>query len=245
MKAVTMQMRRRAKALVRLCLIPCCLPTLSVVPVSAAEMVREERGVHGFHTVVLMTAGDLQVTQGDRESLIVEADAGVIANIVSVVRNGVLYIEGNATPIVTQLPIRFTLSVRELRALRAFATGAVLLKGIRGQTLSIDASGSSNIDGSHLDLGDLRLASSGSGNVSLQGRAKRQEARISGAGSYSAAQLVSQQATISLSGAGNASVNASQTLDVEISGSGDVSYSADPVLEQRITGAGSLRRASH
>jgi len=238
-----MHTRLGAGGLARL-LVPCSLTALLAVPSAAADEEKEERQVSGFHSVVLKTAGDLRITQGDRESLIAEAETTVLPKIATVVRDGVLHIEGKASPIITQLPIRFTLSVRELRVLQVLATGAVELNRINGKALTIDASGSSNIDGSRLDLGELRLTISGSGNVALEGKVKRQELRISGAGTYDAARLMSQHAKIRSSGAGNVSVNASQTLDVAISGSGEVRYSGHPELRQDIVGAGSLRRAA-
>lgn len=239
-----MQIRSDVSMMARLFLLPSSMATLLALPAGAADMAQEERQVSGFHAVVLKTVGELEITQGDRERLVVEAEPAVLPKIGTVVRDGVLYIEGKASPIITERPIRFSLGVRELRALEASATGAVALNGISGAALAIDAAGSSNISGSRLDVGELRVRLSGAGNVTLEGRAKRQAVRISGAGQYRAGQLASEQASVSLSGAGNAVVNAAQALEVELSGSGNVRYIGDPAIKQKVSGAGSVQPAS-
>ncbi len=237
-------MRHWLATLARVFVLPTAFCVLPSLPAGAADMAKEERQVGGFHTVVLKTVGDLQITRGEHESLVVEAEATVLPKLGTEVRGGILYIESKASPIITQQPIRFTLTVRQLQELRAFATGAVVLEGISGEVLRIEAAGSSNISGSGLDLGELRATLSGSGNVALEGRAKRQEVRLSGAGRYSGANLAGERVSVKLSGAGNASVNAAQTLDVDISGAGDVRYSGNPTLSQKIAGAGSVKRSS-
>jgi hypothetical protein len=92
------------------------------------------------------------------------------------------------------------------------------------------------------DQDSLALYISGAADVGGDGKAKRLNAYISGAGHLDLEQLAVDDAHVSISGAGDASLNARNSADVSISGAGHVEFKCRPEggLSQHISGFGSV-----
>lgn len=93
----------------------------------------------------------------------------------------------------------------------------------------------------NFDQDSLILHAAGAVDVDGQGKAKRLEAHISGAGHLDLGQLPVDDAEVSISGAGDASLDAHASAEVSISGAGHVALkSRPPRLETHISGFGSV-----
>lgn len=206
-----------------------CVPGRVVVePGSAASVVgsgraaRESRPVAGFREVVINGSGAAAIRQGDAESLTIEADDNVLPLLTAEVRGEQLWLDAKpGTSIVPRTPIRYTVTVVELRA--------------------VEIPGSAAVETLDLRMPAVRVALSGSGSVVMRGTAERQDVAISGSGVYDGRSLAGREATVSVSGSGRAVVNVSDSLDVSISGSGAVDYAGNPQLRQEISGVGVVR----
>ncbi len=233
--------RRRLRRIGTLLLLAAIPMGLFGGAVSAADLARETRSVSGFDRIVLRGVGDLAIRQGDRESLVVEAEPRILRNLTATVRNGILYLDvvGNVS---TQQPIRYELTVKTLRDVLSEGSGAVELAAIRSASLALTLGGSGEIKAAALRVNRLESSIAGSGSITTDGEAGEQSVRIDGAGDYLAEKLRTHAASIDIAGSGSARVRVRDTLKVRISGSGNVTYSGNPRVDQDISGAGDVTR---
>lgn len=210
---------------------------------SADGVAREQRPVASIERVVLRAVGDLYVTQGPREMLVIEAEKPLLARISSHVKHGVLTFDIQGRQFSSRYPVRYYLTVRNLKAIDARGSGDISAQNLRGTALDLLLAGSGNATVRALDTQHLGVRIISSGQVSLDGRAIRQTVSLEGAGEYDARRLQSGQATVSISGAGNAVVHAKEHLIARISGSGEIQYYGKPKVESTITGAGEVMHA--
>lgn len=205
----------------------------------AETTVRESRPIAGVERVVLRGVGDLIVKQGERESLVIEAEPRILPKLRSRVAGGTLTldIEGSVS---TRQALRYHLTVRRLSAIRSDGSGDVRLAGLRAEALSLALQGSGSLHAAGLALNEVELTIAGSGDVTLSGEASAQRIAIEGSGSCDAASLQTRRSSVRIAGSGDASVRARETLEVDISGSGDLTYYGNPRVTRRIEGSGSV-----
>ena len=103
-----------------------------------------------------------------------------------------------------------------------------------------DRSGSGDVILGDVRTEHLEVAIAGSGDVWVAGVTAEQEIRLSGSGSYDAAELGSQAAKIKIAGSGDAEIHATETLNAQLSGSGEIKYRGKPNITSRVSGSGGL-----
>jgi hypothetical protein len=205
----------------------------------SGNVVTEERQVSGFEGVALSGAGQVIISQGDEESLMIETDDNLMRYIESEVRNGTLELgfARNTIPVPSR-SIIYRVGVIDLTGLDSSGAGSFEIDGLEADRLGVTLSGAGDIGIDSLSATDLDVTISGAGNVDLAGQVERQEIELKGFGNYNARDLESGAASVRISGAGNAVVWAQDTLDVEISGAGNVEYYGSPTVTQDVSGAG-------
>lgn len=187
----------------------------------------ETRQVRGFDRVVLRIdncMNDLELIQGERESLTIEASPDLLPKIETRVRGGELGIRlsvgwwerlGHALATsLTRPRIRYRLEVIDLTSLQVF--------------------GFARVSGARLESHSLALRFVGAGRVELAGQVEDQKISIVGAGHYEATNLQSQRATVHLRGAGQASVWALDELAIDVRGLGNVAYRGKPKVRRNV-----------
>lgn len=216
---------------------------LSVVQ-GSGNIQTEARPVSGFDRVMFAGNGELVITQGDTESLTVEADDNLLPLIKTEVKNGELFIgfdkEDWDTFYRPSQPIRFNLALDDLSALTLSGSGRATMAELIADHLLIEVSGSGSVEVDQLQASDLSLVLSGSGQVELSGQATLQEVGISGSGTYHGGDLESQTASVSSSGSGSGTLWVRESLEAKLSGSGSVSYYGSPAVTSESSGSGSL-----
>ncbi len=209
-----------------------------------AETTIETREVSGFDAVSLETYGNVTISQGDRESLTVEALPDRIALIETRVEDGVLRIlhrKKLLRPVCTRREtVRFDLVVKELRSLDVSGAGNVDAETLTTDTLALAVSGAGRVTIAALEAGDLAVDLSGAGKCVVGGRVESQSIDISGAGEFDGGKLESRRAAVEVSGVGGVTVDVSEALTAEISGTGRISYYGSPLMTQRVTGIGKI-----
>jgi len=243
--------KSQMKNVVRIVLIIAVISVLAIFTASckwtiglvrgSGDIETKERDVSGFHKVYLEGIGNLIITQGDEESLVIEADD----NIISLIRTDVFrhrltigFKRGyNFIPI---SKIKYHLTVIDLDEISLSGAGDVDCDDFNTDELEFDISGVGDID-FNINAKRVETTSSGAGGITLSGKVDSQEIDISGVGKYDAEELESRECSISLSGAGSATVNVSEELDVSISGVGNVYYAGNPHVEQDISGLGRVK----
>ncbi len=207
----------------------------------SGNVIAEERDVSDFHKVHLSGVGNLIITQGEAESLTIEADDNIVPIIetdVSGERLDIGFKRGYTfTPSTT---IKFYLTVVSLDEISLSGAGNIDCEGFETEVLQFDVSGAGDVD-FDLEAERVEVVVSGAGNIVLSGKVDSQEIEINGAGKYNGEDLESRECVISVSGAGSATVDVSELLDVEINGVGNVYYTGSPSVKQDISGLGKIR----
>lgn len=217
------------------------------------DQVRELREVEGFDRVRLRDFGELVIRQGERESLTVQADRELLAKVRTTVRNGELLLEVGTdlldrilTGIRTlwRQPLRYELTVRELRSVGISGRATLHLEGLRTPQLELTVNGAASVRVERLEAERLVLNVSGRTDVAVAGAATRQEWNVSGSADISAAEFESAEARVRISGQCNAELAVREQLDVSISGMGRLRYHGDPQVRQQVSGSGTIERVA-
>jgi len=207
----------------------------------------ETRQVSEFDSIVVEYPADFIVQQGKSESITIEAEDNLLAQLGTEVRNGTLYFENTEKNwrerVNPTKPVLVTVTVEELGRVQFPTAGKMLIDGLQTDSLTISVSGAGDIDLTNLEAGTLELMLSGAGNVYADGDTKTLNIRISGLGNFNGRDLQSREADVHISGAGSATVWVDEVLDASISGAGSINYYGNPSVSKRISGVGSVSKA--
>jgi len=223
-------------------LVTLILSALIVSGCESAKVISEERPVSSFDRVSLIGAGRVVVTQGDEESLTVEAQGNIMPYIETEVRDGTLILgftnEAKHKESRVTKPIKFYVSVKELVGLDAADPGTIHVPSL--QTSHLEVMGG-NVSIDWLTAEELVVRLAGRASVEVAGQVVEQSIYLAG-GDYRAAKLESQAATVEVRGIGNATVWATDALDAQIYGGGNVKYCGNPRITRKVTGRAKLSR---
>ena len=198
------------------------------------------RAVTGFEGVSFAIPGQLIITQGDRETLEIEALAGDLPNIVTEVRDGTLFIgrRGKEPFSPFRTPV-FRLTVKKVAALETHSSGSITAGGLSADTLRILISSSGGVSIDSLDAESLDVRISSSGSVRVAGNVNRQNILLTSSGGYVGGQLESRSAIVRVSSSGSATLRVSDSLEAVVTSSGNVRYNGNPpVRNLRVTSSG-------
>jgi hypothetical protein len=208
----------------------------------SGRLAQESRNVHGFNKVSLQGFGELTISQGNKESLTVEADDNILPKIKTVVEDGKLVIGmERGVSISTHLKLRYTLTVAEIDCIELSGSGKVISGPLNSSDFRVRLPGSGEIHIESLDADSLDATISGSGTIDLAGKVDRQAVHISGSGKTRAPDLQSHAAEASISGSGSTTLWAQDSLSARISGSGSVGYYGSASVTKSVSGSGSVR----
>lgn len=217
-------------------------------------MKKETRPVENFDKIKFKDFGTLILTQGEEESLTIEADEKLLSELIAEVRQGTLVLGfdddwfsrfGKIISSVlnsSENNMTYTLTFVNLEKISLSGKCNLVCDSLKTNDLKLSVSGVGDLKIAHLDCNSLDVNISGRGEFSASGRADQQIVRISGSGEYEAPYLASQSLKIVISGQGNATVRVKENLDITISGLGQVNYYGRPKLRQVISGMGKSKR---
>jgi hypothetical protein len=202
---------------------------------------KEDRDVSSFTGISLGISGDLYLTQGSPQKIVIQAENN-LDEIETEVRDGVLRIKtDNWNSRIKGVKIWITMP--EVESLNVSGSGDILAEtSIDAEELALKVSGSGKIEIPKLKGEEIEAAISGSGDMILAGSANEMEIHISGSGSVYAEGLKVNECGIKISGSGSCRIDATGELDAAISGSGRVTYYSDPQIDARVSGSGKVRK---
>ncbi len=202
---------------------------------------KETRNISSFDAIDVSSAFEIYLTQGNSESLVIEADDNLLDLIITEVKSGTLkiYVKGNVR------------NVKDMKAFISFKmldkielSGACDLFGentFKFNDIDIESSGASDMemtftaDKVYLDL-------SGASEVEFVGSADVLTVDVSGAADIHAQEFEVRKCTIDASGASTIKVFATDELSVDASGASTVRYKGKPSINMDSSGASSIRR---
>jgi hypothetical protein len=226
-------------------LLTSCINFSGLIIKGSGEVITREFDIKDFDSLNFSSVGKIEISQGEKEALIVEAEDNIVERLDIEVKSGTLYIgmkKGFAhTSILPTKDIIFKLTVRGIKDIKLSGAGSINgSENIDIKNLDISSSGLGNVN-MKIAGESVKSMISGAGKIDLEGKINTQEIHISGLGSYNAENMPSNDCKIIISGAGNAKVNVVQSLDVSITGLGSVEYSGSPSLRQNISGGGNIK----
>ena len=210
----------------------------------SGKPVTETRAVSGFTGISFSVPGQLELTQGDQESLVITADDNVLPEVETVVEKGTLKIRFRKDSLSTsRIDIRVKVTARTLENLAVGGSGDIRTGALKAGKLALSVGGSGNITVASVMASDISAQVGGSGNITVRGgTTDTLSASVGGSGNVVTSKLAARRASVNVGGSGNAGVWASETLSVNVAGSGNVTYYGDAKVSRAVVGSGEVRR---
>jgi hypothetical protein len=210
-----------------------------------SPVVSKEIPVGDFSKIRIECFGDVEISQGDRNSVVVQATQKNF-DWVDVRVEGETLVFDTKRDGVFKFKVRklkFLVTLKELSEVALDGSGDVLINPLQTRELALVIDGHGDIHVKDLKASSLRAKIEGAGDMVLSGTVEQQSILIEGAGDYKARDFTSKIANVKIEGSGDVLVNAISALNVEIEGSGDVRYTGSPSVAQSIEGSGTVTKA--
>lgn len=176
-----------------------------------------------FNAVKVGGSFDVEVVCGKRQPVTVTADDNILPYIKTVVDNNTLTVDISQS-ICTVSALRVSIVVPNLDQLTIEDAADVTAEGINSNR--------------------FRLISEGAADITLKGKARRFDARLTGSCELDAAGLIAADLSISARGAADATVHATNSLTATVKDSATVFYHGNPKkVTRQVTDAGDLAPA--
>jgi len=202
----------------------------------SGNLVKETRPIENITEVVLSEEGDLFIEIGDQDELVIEAEDNLQEYLIADTTNNTLDIKKlpeNVT-LNTTRPIRYYLTVKELRSLIVKNSGDVEVTEVDTDTFTIRITGSGSVHIGELNARRAEIELTSSGNLTVDsGEVDEQHVRLSSSGGYDGKNVVCQTAEINLTSSGDATLNVLEVLTADLSSSGNVYYVGNPKVVYR------------
>jgi hypothetical protein len=207
----------------------------------SGNLVTEERPVSGIERIALYGIGEVEVTLGASETLVIEAEDNLLQYLETEVDNGVLELRTrNLINLQPRKDIRYTVTVKSIDGLEILGSGNITLDQADVPSMRLLIAGSGGIHVGDLKADALDITIPGSGKIQVSGEVERQTINVAGSGKVQANDLRSQSAEVRLAGSGDMTIWVVEDLTVRILGSGDIRYYGSPSVSQTILGSGNV-----
>jgi Putative auto-transporter adhesin, head GIN domain len=217
----------------------------SVAALAVAADGRETRAASGFTAIALTASANVDILQGDTEGLVVEGSEKALADLETVVEEGVLKIRQRSRFTLADMSaVRVHVSARSIEALRVMGSGDITAPALRAPNFKISVSGSGDVRIGDLAAKSVEVAVTGSGDVLVGGKTDTFSTSVAGSGDVKAAKLEAREAKVSIAGSGDVTLWARESLAVSVLGSGDVRFYGNPAVNKTVVGSGSVSRVA-
>ncbi|MFC6996470.1 head GIN domain-containing protein [Rufibacter roseus] len=201
------------------------------------KITTQNRTVPAFTGLKITGGFEVVLTQGNKESLKLEAEENTMSHIETEVSNGILNIKTKGVKNAKKLKVYVT--VRDLQSLEL--SGGIKLAStntITANKLNLELAGGINLEMA-IQVKELNAEIAGGTNTTLTGRADRVKLELAGASNLKASDLQTDYFTIEAAGVGNAEVNVAKELNVDAAGIVNVDYKGSPKVKH--SGMGKVR----
>jgi hypothetical protein len=208
----------------------------------SGNVVKQERQISSFNSLEVGGAFRVFLTQGEKESLTVEADE----NLLEVIKTSVV---GNTLKISTTEDIsnsealNIYLTITDLKEMEISGACKISCESkLKLNDLDMECSGASDID-LELAVNNMELEFSGASQIDMFGSANEVSLELSGASDLDALELETDKLTADISGAANAKVSVKSELSIDLSGAASFKYKGEPkLLQTDVSGAATLKK---
>ena len=210
----------------------------------SGNVITQTREVSSFDAIEVDFPAQVFISQGQTESVKIEAEDNFLSGLKTEVRNGTLdifYKVPSGERVNSTEPVIITIVVRDLSKVDFSSAGELTIEDVQTNSLDLSLSGAGNVRLKNIAADKLSVDISGAGNMDVSGTAANLKVNISGFGNFDGGDLHSISASVSLSGAGNATVWVDEDLNAEISGAGSVNYYGNASVTKQIGGLGNVK----
>ena len=206
------------------------------------KVVEKERQAGRFSGIRVSSGIDVFVKQGDKETIVVEADENLHEYILTEIRDDVLHVYTEVNIREAEMK-RVYVTGRDIKSIKATSAGDVIgVTPIKSDNLELSASSAGNIK-LEVYAKEIEADISSSGDMSLSGEADVLNADLSSAGDLNAYELKVREADISASSAGDADIYVTERITARASSAGDINYKGDPkYVDAHSSSAGGIHR---
>ncbi len=202
-----------------------------------------QRSVTGFKGVRLDLPGQVEIIQGDSESVVIETDDNLAPLVETMIEGDQLMIRSTQRhKTLRPSSLRITVHARTVEQLSVSGSGKLMAERLQSPKLQALISGSGDIRINALNADTLTVSIAGSGDFIAAGKADSVQSSIAGSGDLNIDTLAAKNVELRIAGSGDAKVWASQTLAIKISGSGNVAYYGDASVTQTVAGSGRIKK---
>ncbi len=209
----------------------------------SGSYVTEQRTVPTFQGIESVGDFKIFIVNSSTPGLSISAEDNVLPELKTEVVNGILKISFKRNLNIRHKEITITASTNSLKKLVLTGSGSLMPQGNWVvDDLECGLTGSGMISGL-VDAGKITGQLSGSGNLSLSGKADYADLTVGGSGNIRMYSLNAREAKASVNGSGNIELSVSEKLEAFISGSGNVLYKGSPAeVLQQVNGSGKVIR---
>jgi hypothetical protein len=225
--------------------VSCFLLFSCVSNVITGQTVKETREVSAFSGISLAFSGDVFVTQGAIQKVVIEAEKSTLEIIKTEINGNRLVLNTKDGHWRNLGEIKVYITVPEISSLTVSGSGDLICEGsINSRELELRVSGSGTIKMNRLEAQEVDAEITGSGDIFISGtgtNVHEMDAHITGSGNLETESLPVSEAVIHITGSGSALVNVIKELETNITGSGSVMYKGNPMVNANTTGSGKTK----
>lgn len=227
--------------LVTLLLLQSCIKDV-ICEHGVGEITEETRILNEFNRIKNNISGNVYISQGQKQSLVIKAQQNIINEIETNVSNEELEIEFDRC-IGPNDGIDIYITIPEIQKVTLSGSGNIYLDGrINLSVLYLDVEGSGSINANDLYLSEyLNTRIIGSGDIHISGTGVPQmRSLILGSGNINAFEFKSSDNTAIIEGSGSCYLYVTNRLEIDILGSGSVYYIGNPQIKSEVIGSGGI-----
>lgn len=206
------------------------------------DVIKQEISLPALKGFDLGFGGDVIVTPGATQKIVIEGQKNIIDNIKRDVSNGtwrISYIKN----VDDAKAVTVYITVPTIEYVGLSGSGSIKSTGKFSGLgeVEMDLTGSGDIT-MEIDAKDTGVQITGSGEIELAGTTRSLDVEITGSGDVMTKELVASTCKIQISGSGDAAVYVNGDLETHISGSGDVRYRGNASVTAKISGSGEVTK---
>ena len=192
------------------------------------NVIKQDRTINNTFSSIKATEGlDVYLTQGDTESIVIEADDNLHDLILTHVEDGVLKIHtekniGYASAKKVHVAFKTISNITSTSGSDVFSTNT-----ITAETLNLKSTSGSDMK-LDVDATVLHCHSSSGSDMRLSGKAKKLIAEATSGSDIKAADLIAESSEVKASSGADITVNTSKELTAKASSGGDIKYYGNP-----------------
>ena len=185
----------------------------------------EERNFALFNGIEVSSGIDVELKQGENQSVFVQTDENLLEYIITEIKGDVLRVYADANIISdSSKHLILMITMKEIKSLHASSNADIIgLSPIKADMLDIKMSSASNID---IDVAanEINIEISSKGNVILRGNADILKAVVSGKGELNAFQLKTREANVTASSGSDAEIYVTEKFGGTASSGGGIYF---------------------